>query len=170
MEAALTLEAHGVRLTATDMGGGTEALFTAARGAFEALDPSSPSSSPPPLPTYGGGDGDRGRSPTEKALRAARRLLADGRVHERREIAKAVRDAGVAQRTVNQLSALLDRHFEKGKNVDGRPTYRDPSVPSGYATPPPVPDDEKPAWMRPHPPTHDPGDEELLAANGATGK
>jgi hypothetical protein len=46
-----------------------------------------------------------------------------------------------------------DSTFEKSKNVMGRPTYRDRSVPSGYG-PATVPDEEKPAWMRDHTPTN----------------
>jgi len=47
--------------------------------------------------------------------------LADGRPHERREISKAVRDAGL--KTAN-LDGALKGHFERAENVMGRPTYR----------------------------------------------
>lgn len=51
----------------------------------------------------------------------ARRVLADGRPHERREIAKAIRDAGLK---AANLDGALKGHFERAMNVMGRPTYR----------------------------------------------
>ncbi len=51
----------------------------------------------------------------------AREVLADGRPHERREIAQAVREAGLE---AANLDGALKGHFERAQNVMGRPTYR----------------------------------------------
>ena len=83
-------------------------------------------------------------SKAERVRQIAQELLADGKIHERREISKAVRDEGLSGHLVN---SALDGHFEKGHNSLGRPTYRDRSVPSGYNTESPA-DSDKPAWMR----------------------
>ena len=71
--------------------------------------------------------------------------MADGKVHERREIAKAVRAAGLDPQIIGRA---CDSTFEKDTNVKGRPVYRDPNVPSGYTDRPSVPDSHKPGWMR----------------------
>jgi hypothetical protein len=104
---------------------------------------------------------------TDQIRAVARGLLSDGRVHERREISKACRDAGLDPQP---LTKALEGHFERGANMDGRPTYRDTTVPSPYLDPRSVPEDEKPAWLRNHPPAHEDGDLELIEAsrNGAS--
>jgi hypothetical protein len=62
----------------------------------------------------------------------AKHVLRDGHAHERREISRAVRDAGL---NVNQLGAVLARMVELDKHEHvgtGRPMYRDTSVPSPF--------------------------------------
>ena len=98
----------------------TRAAFEAARKAaeeesFSAVSLLKDSSSTPP----------RAKTKAERMREVARRVLADGRVHERREITKAVREAGLP---AQQLDAALRRDFVRDENVLGRPTYRDPSV------------------------------------------
>lgn len=117
-------------------------------------------------PTYGAikTTSPRPGTKTARIREIARQILADGHVHERREIAKAVREAGLDPQP---LTKILDELFERGTNMDGRPTYRDTSVPSPYVDPRSVPDDEKPPWLRDHPPAHEAGDlERIDAANG----
>jgi hypothetical protein len=104
-----------------------------------------------------------GGKKTARMREIARQVLADGRVHERREITKAVREAGLDPQP---LTKVLSGHFERGTNMDGRPTYRDTTVPSPYVDPRTVPDDKKPAWLRNHAPAHEDGDLERIAAAG----
>ena len=106
------------------------------------------SGSPPEhtLRTYTSDAEGVSESNSERARRVVAGVLADGRPHERRELARAVRDAGISSQG---LDGALRRggRFERDYNVAGRPVYRDPSVP-----PPPlaplIPDSEKPEWMR----------------------
>jgi len=49
-------------------------------------------------------------------------VLSDGRHHERRELAKVVRERGLSSRNLD--NALRTKDFERGENVTGRPTYR----------------------------------------------
>ena len=116
-------------------------------------------------PTYGAikTTSPRPGTKTARIQEIARRILADGHVHERREISKAVRAEGLDPQP---LTKILDGHFERGTNMDGRPTYRDTSVPSPYVDPRTVPEDEKPAWLRNHLPVHEDGDLELIEAAG----
>ncbi len=86
----------------------------------------------------------RGISKADQVRDIAQEVLADGRVHERREIAKAARAHGLDAHLIN---SALEGRFEKDVNSLGRPTYRDRSVASGYNTESP-PDDAKPEWMR----------------------
>jgi hypothetical protein len=93
-------------------------------------------------------------------------VLADGRVHERREISKAVRAEGLDPQP---LTKALEGHFERGTNMDGRPTYRDAAVPSPYRDPRGLSDEEKPVWLRHHPPAHEDGDLETFGAAAENG-
>jgi hypothetical protein len=86
----------------------------------------------------------RGKSKAAALREMARRILADGKAHERREIANAARAAGLDSRYV--VSALRCPEFEKSVNAAGRPTYRIRKAPTV------VPDAAKPAYMRDHPP------------------
>jgi hypothetical protein len=61
-------------------------------------------------------------------------LLADGRVHERAEIARLARERGLDPRNV---AYALKGHFEETKSESGRVCYRDP-----------VADPDEPEWMR----------------------
>jgi hypothetical protein len=71
-------------------------------------------------------------------------------VHEQREISAVVRERlGVSSQAVSKsIQSALNSvpEIERGQNVDGRPTYRDTSVRSPYAT---APSGDKPDWMRP---------------------
>ena len=144
--AQLTVSTLGVRVTVVDEGGGADALLAVAKAVLRGAENNySPHASLNEESSRSGQKcrKNKDRSSTASVREIATRILADGCVHERREIAKAARDAGIPQKTVNQMSGLLDRHFEKGTNVDGRPTYRDPSVPSPYTDPRSVPEGEK---------------------------
>ncbi len=89
-------------------------------------------------------------------------MLADGRSQERRVLAKAVRDAGMRS---EGLDGALERdpghRFERDHNVAGRPIWRDITVPRP-PVPGPVPDSEKPEWMR------NPAAVTAATGNGAT--
>jgi hypothetical protein len=80
-----------------------------------------------------------GRSTADRIRQIARELLADGHPHERREISAAVRKVGLG---VGYLDGALKSHFERGENVLGRPTYRDPTVD------PPQRRGTKPRWVK----------------------
>jgi hypothetical protein len=73
-------------------------------------------------------------SSTPKTSKCARireiatEILSDGHIHERREISRAVREAGL---NTTCLVAALSGRFEEGRAPDGRPTYRDRSVANG---------------------------------------
>jgi hypothetical protein len=64
---------------------------------------------------------------SERMRKIAREILSDGQFHERREIVRAVRDAGLDDR---QLSTVLRgvKDFEKSEMNGGRTAYRDLSV------------------------------------------
>jgi hypothetical protein len=98
------------------------------------------------------------KTKVERLRQVAKKVLADGRVHERREISKAAREAGLDPQP---LTKALEGHFERGMNVDGRPTYRDPSVASPYVDPRA---DEKPGWLPATGPAHEDGDLEVIEA------
>jgi hypothetical protein len=135
----LTVETPALRVT---VAAPREAAWKALRAAVEAVE-----GVVPPSVYIEGGTTPPGPGQHTMAGRIreiAREILADGRVHERREISKAVREAGIP---AGGLDSALSSCFEKGANVKGRPTYRDRGVPSGYSTKP-IPDDEKPQWMR----------------------
>ena len=151
----LTVESDGLRVVVRvgegDVWAATRAAFDAASAALgdgKTTHRGSPTYRPPMSPTGPVSASDRIRA-------IAARMLSDGRSRERRVIAKAVRDAGMKS---EGLDAALsrDERFERDHNVAGRPIWRDVSVPRPPA-PAPVPDSEKPDWMRT--PTH---------ANGAT--
>jgi hypothetical protein len=164
----LSVELDGLRLTLE--GEPDSANWATLRASIDAaIEESSglreQSLSSPPM-----GDDESNRSrPDDGSSKAARmreiagRVLADGRVHERREISKAVRAEGLDPQP---LTKALDGHFERGTNMDGRPTYRDTSVPSPYKDPRAVPDDKKPAWLRNHAPAYEDGELERIAAAG----
>jgi hypothetical protein len=135
-------------LTISAPGASEETLFAAANAALGVLRVAA-KQPPPPSVSIGGG-GSRG-SKLGQIREIARELLSDGRVHDRREIAKVVRGAGLDP---NPLNKALDGHFERGENVMGRPTYRDRSVPPPYRAEP-RPDHEKPDWMRDREPLND---------------
>jgi hypothetical protein len=61
-------------------------------------------------------------------------VLADGEPHERREIARLVREHGIDPKHINYA---LEGRFEKTRNEAGRPCYRDPAA-----------DPDEPEWMR----------------------
>jgi hypothetical protein len=84
---------------------------------------------------------------SERVREVAKGVLADGRQHERREIAKAVREAGLSIHVLDSALAS-DPHLEKRRNGDDRPAFVDHSVPSGYEPPPEIADEDKPEWMR----------------------
>ena len=111
---------------------------------------------------HAGGKNGRAKSSTNARVREiAETVLADGRVHERREIGAAVKAAGLPPTAV--IGALRNR-YQEGHNVDGRPTYCDASVASPYLDPREVADADKPNWMRNHGAAHEPGDAETIAA------
>jgi hypothetical protein len=163
----LAVEAAGLRVTVR-VASGTN-VWQVTRAAFEAAKQCSGNNSSLPLQ---GSDDELFTAPRDGSTKLdqirdiARLVLADGRVHERREIARAVRKAGLDP---NPLNKALDGHFERGTNMDRRPTYRDATVPSPYVDPRTVPEDEKPVALRNRPPAHEPGDVELIEAhrNGA---
>jgi hypothetical protein len=151
VETELTVRGPDLRVTVEIDRGGQDVLWAVTRAAFEAARSllSTPEDNNHHHPT--GDDDDHCRRPieskAERIRRVARRVLADGRIHERREISKAVREAGLDPHTLNKvLEAAGD--FERVVNGNERPAYRDTSVPSAYKQPETTPDDEKPAWMR----------------------
>jgi transposase InsO family protein len=119
----LTVESNGMRITLETS---REAdLWEAAKAAFNAvLEPKSPSSSNAHVEEKKEG------SKADRVRRIAKGILSDGKAHERREISRAVREAGLNPQT---LTKTLEGHFERGENAIGRPTYRDRTVPSGYS-------------------------------------
>jgi hypothetical protein len=167
----LTVDAGGVQVTVRTVDGID--IWCAARAAFEAATRCSEDYSSS-LHTWS--DDETSEAPTDDSRSTAtkadqlrliaRGVLSDGRVHERREISKACREAGLDPQP---LTKALEGHFERGTNMDGRPTYRDTSVPSPYLDPRTVPEEEKPEWLRNHAPAHEDGDLELIEAsrNGA---
>jgi hypothetical protein len=162
----LTVEAAGTRVTVVQEGASPALLWDLARAAYEAVvavEPARNDYSSHPIPIEGM-NSQKPVSNAERLREVAREVLADGRVHERREIARVARS-----RELNPagLTQALSGHFEDGTSMDGRPTYRDPSVPSPYRDPRSVSDDEKPGWLRNHPPAHEPGEAEVIAANGS---
>jgi hypothetical protein len=159
----LTVEAAGTRVTVTREGATRALLWSLARAAFEAVEAARNDYSSHPNPR-GEMNSRKSGSNAERLREVAREVLADGRVHERREIARAARERGLNPAGLRQA---LSGHFEDGTSMDGRPTYRDPSVPSPYRDPRSVSDDEKPEWLRDHPPAHEPGEAEVVAANGS---
>ena len=167
----LTLEAHGVRITVADAGAGGDALFAVAQAAFQAAERTfvaTHSFKTSDKRSSSSGGSRAGGSRSARVREIAREILSDGRVHERREISQAVRDAGLPKGAVNSLNGVLDREFHKSQNVYGRPTYRDLSVASPYKDPQQSAGEDKPDWMRSHAPSHEPGDLERLAVtNGA---
>lgn len=61
---------------------------------------------------------------SEQVREIVRRLLSDGRLHRRRDLSKAVREAGL---NPNGLTKMLEGHFERHENADGV-FYRDPQA------------------------------------------
>jgi hypothetical protein len=162
----LTVEAAGTRVTVAREGVPPTLLWDLARAAHEAVmvvEPARNDYSSHPIP-IGGMNSQKPASNAERLREVARGVLADGRVHERREIARAARRRGLNPAGLTQA---LSGHFEDGTSMDGRPTYRDPLVPSPYRDPRSVSDDEKPDWLRNHPPAHESGEAEVIAANGS---
>jgi hypothetical protein len=140
----LTVEAHGLRVSVAHQQADDEALWEMTRRAFLAaqqcaettihhtpIGECDESSSSPPA--------DAVSTPKFTRIRnIAMRVLADGEGHERREISKAVREAGLDP---NPLNKALEGHFERYVNEDGRPCYRDPGIS-------PSDDGPEPEWMR----------------------
>jgi hypothetical protein len=89
----------------------------------------------------------RRNSLAERLRTVAHEVLADGRVHERREIAKAARAAGLNPAGLTQALRTVEE-LEQSENAHGRCTYRDRSVPSPYASSQ-ILDGERPEWMQP---------------------
>ena len=87
---------------------------------------------------------DGAKSQAEQIRELVRPILADGRGHERRELTKVVRDAGLK---VANLDSALKGHFYRFENGHGRPAYRDRSAPEPWG------DTEKPDWFQPPPPS-----------------
>jgi hypothetical protein len=147
----LTVESEGLRVAVRAERGD---VWLAARAALDAaaaaLGHRNDYSHHPPIESGASSHG----TASEQIRAIAAEMLADGRSRERRVLAKAVRDAGVKS---EGLDAALSRdpRFERDHNVAGRPIWRDISVPRP-AAPAPVPDSEKPEWMR-----------TPIAANGA---
>jgi hypothetical protein len=94
------------------------------RAAFEAARQAKNNTSFPPIERNEGLFS--GRSKADQIRDVARRVLADGRLHRRREISKAVRDAGL---NPNPLTKVLEGCFERAENADGV-FYRDPKAAS----------------------------------------
>ena len=85
-----------------------------------------------PIETVGKGPGADSPSMSARVRGVVKQALRDGHAHERRELSRAVRDAGL---DVNRLSPVLARMGELDKHEHvgtGRPMYRDTSVPSPF--------------------------------------
>ena len=150
----LTVEANGLRVSVAHKAADGEALWEVTRCAFVAAQKCSetiihhtPIGVCDELTSRPVAEVDR--TPKLKRIRdVALRVLADGEGHERREISKAVREAGLDP---NSLNKALEGHFDRYVNEYGRPCYRDPAA-----------DPEEPGWMRQW-------NEDQLAALGANG-
>jgi hypothetical protein len=116
----LIIESRGVRLALTARDASEDVLLAAASAALAVL--RDKKQVPPSPPRSRGEGGTRklasGGRQTDAIRAIARKVLADGHVHERREISKAVREAGL---NPNPLNQALEGHFERGENVMGRP-------------------------------------------------
>jgi len=157
----LTIESDGVRLTLAaakdvDLWPLSKAAFDAACAALHAAPETSSASS------ICIGSSTTTGSVSERIREIAKDMLSDGRSRERREIAKAVRAAGLTSEGLDQ-ALKRDKRFERDHNVMGRPIWRDTSVPAPLP-PPPTPDHVKPEWMRTSKPMT--RDEAIAAANG----
>jgi hypothetical protein len=78
------------------------------------------------------------KSQAERIREVVGPVLADGHGHERRELARTVREAGLK---VAGLDSALKGHFYRFENGHGRPAYRDPSVEAPWGK------SEKPDWF-----------------------
>jgi hypothetical protein len=86
----------------------------------------------PHIQTVRKGPAAESRSMSARVREVVKHALRDGHAHERRELSRAVRDAGL---NVNQVSPVLARMDELDKHEHvgtGRPMYRDTSVPSPF--------------------------------------
>ena len=141
----LIVEHEGLRVHITAPPGVD--VWLAARAAFDAARVApivAPGEVGAPPIRRGGAPSPGGAS--ERIRELAAEMLSDGRPRERREIAKAVRDAGLKSEGLDQ-ALKRDKRFQRDHNVMGRPIWRDVSVPPPPA-PEPLPDHEKPEWMR----------------------
>jgi hypothetical protein len=117
----LTIESEALRITVRAAEGDAWAALRAAFDAATAALNASPQPFSPPI--HIGGENSRG-SASERIREIAAGMLADGRSRERREIAKAIRDAGLKTEGLDQ-ALKRDKRFERDHNVMGRPIYRD---------------------------------------------
>jgi hypothetical protein len=128
----VTIEADGVTVT-VGYEGPTWPLLQAAIEAIQSLS----------RPVEGGAEGSSASMPfpngstpscqgpdttAERQRDVVIAVLADGHAHERRELSQAVRKAGLKARGLDSALKLGGR-FAKSETVEGRPTYRDTSVP-----------------------------------------
>jgi hypothetical protein len=119
----LTIETNGLRITISGEGD----LWGVAKAAHEAAHDYSSFRFGYRNERNVTGSEDRPENRSARIRDIARKILEDGQFHERREIARAVRDAGLDDR---QLSTVLKgvEDFEKSEMNGGRPAYRDLSV------------------------------------------
>jgi hypothetical protein len=158
----LTIENERLRVTVQAAADG-DVLLAAATAAFTSAEKNLPRArrQSPSSPPTGGEEGNRlsppegGRKTRPPARRKgsqadrirviAIRVLADGHLHERREIAAAVGAEGLRTQHVDTALSRDDR-FVREENVMGRPVYRD-----SRAVRPPVREQseaDRPDWMR----------------------